>query len=193
MDMFSMMFAYLEAQRFSGFLGRDQGAAVVGLSHAAEKVGIPLEKTFPYPGRYSTKIPQAAYDEGKDHLLSGHTVMNSYDEAFTFLKARLGGIQIGISLVTSVDQCRDGLIEVLSGGSRGGHAMCWLGISPRKDSKGRNYLWGPNTWGPGWANKGWAEWSPAVVDSVCKRQTAIGLSAMEEYKPEQPDLHMLFT
>lgn len=192
MRMFSRMFAYLLAQKFSGYLGRDQGAAVVGMAYAAEKVGICLETTMPYPSRYSIKIPEAAYAEGKPHILKGHTALKSYDMAFTFLKARLGGIQIGIQLVQSVDLNRNGIIEELRGSSRGGHAMCWLGISPRKDKHGRNYLWGPNTWGKGWGNQGWAEWSPSVVDSICSRQTAIGFSNMEEYKPEQPNLHMLF-
>lgn len=192
MKMFSRMFAYLMAQKKSGYFGRDQGAAVVGMAYAAEEVGICLETTMPYPSHYSTAIPRNAYTEGAPHILAGHTVMHSYDTSFTFLKARLGGIQIGIQLVQSVDQNRTGIIEELSGRSRGGHAMCWLGISPRLDRSGRNYLWGPNSWGLGWGNKGWAEWSPAVVDSICKRQTAIGFSNMVEYKPEQPDLGMLF-
>jgi hypothetical protein len=191
--MLSRMFAYLEAQRASGFFGSDQGAAIIGMAKAAEKVGICLESTFPYPSSYTTRIPKAAYEEAKNYKLFGHTVVHSYAEVFTFLKGRLGGVQFGFPLVRSVDQNRSGLIEELSGPSRGGHAMCWLGISERKDSKGRNYLWGPQTWGLGWGNKGWAEWSPSVVDRIAGGNPSVGFTKMAVYRPQQPTLKDLFT
>jgi len=187
---FSRMFAYLEAQRYSGFFGRDQGAAIVGMAKAGEGVGIPLETTFPYPSRYMTSIPQGALAEAAQHKLSKHTVLRSYDDARTFLLAFQGAIQIGVSLVQSIDNNRTGLIETLSGSSRGGHAMCWIELSERKDKLGRNYFWGPNSWGKGWGKDGWAEWAPSVVDSICRNQTAIGFSTLQVYDPRVIDWSM---
>ena len=189
-NQFSRMFAYLEAQKYSGFFGKDQGAAIIGMAKAGEGVGICLETTFPYPSRYSKNIPDGALPEAAQHKLMKHTVLRSYDDARTFLLGFQGAIQIGVSLVQSIDNCRSDSIETLSGSSRGGHAMCWIELADKKDSQGRNYFWGPNSWGKGWGQGGWAMWAPSVVDSICRNQTAIGFSTLTVYDPRVIDWSM---
>jgi hypothetical protein len=192
MQAFSRMFCYREAQQCSNpaWVGHDCGAAIVGVALGAEKFGIPLEIHMPWTGHYYTKVPDGVYEEAAKHKLASHTVLRSYADAYAFLLGQLGAIEIGVSLVQSIDKNNTGVIEELSGSSRGGHAMGWVEISPRKDRQGRNYFWGANSWGPGWGKGGWAEWSPSVIDSICRNQTAIGFSTLQVYDPRVIDWSM---
>lgn len=186
---FSRNFAYITAQKYSSpaWVGHDVGAAVIGMERAREEVGTCLEITQPYPRVYDPHLSQAAYAEAALHKGGGRTIPRSYNDAYTHLKALNGAIQIGTDLVQSIDLNRTGVIETFSGSSRGKHAMCWIELSPRLDSQGRNYFWGPNSWGLGWGKNGWAEWAPVVVDRILRTQTAVGYLMFQVFDPDQID------
>jgi C1A family cysteine protease len=180
----SRMFAYLTAQKLDGLLGGDNGSTITGNMKASELMGICLEETFPYPNpvRYSSKIPQAAFDAALPHKSRAHAYCKNYQDVYDFLSAGLGGVQIGVTWNSSWTP-RNGLIERVSSGGGGGHSVSFVGYSQRKDTSGRNYLWLHNSWGTSWGLQGYAEVAPAVVDQIgtFRYTEMIGMSDLEHF------------
>jgi hypothetical protein len=185
---FSPMFAYLGAQKFDGLLGRDNGSTIDGGAKSAMQNGSCPAEVFPYPSRYSTNIPPAAYAAAKQFLIQKRYAINSYADAFAFLSSGQGGIEIGISWNNSCNPI-NGLIERYSPNGGGGHAIALLGYSRRKDNAGRNYLWLANSWAPSWGNAGWAEVSPNSIETMVQSQWGvfIGLSDLTTPRPRRID------
>lgn len=183
----SRWFAYIQAQKASGFFGSDQGASIDGSRRAAENVGNCLEPTLPYPKQYVTTIPAAAITEAADHQLLSHVVLRSYSEDFNFIASGQGAIIIGVDWTTGMRACT-GIMELstLKGGMLGGHAMAIVGYTKRKAADGRNYLHLVNSHGTTWGNKGWAEVAPAVIDLWHqRREVMIGFSDLESWGVRQ--------
>lgn len=77
---FSRWFAYLTAQQASGqFFGRDGGTSITSTLLAATNTGCCLEKTLPFPGRYVTTIPKAAFAEAAKIKHHGDTRFDCRD------------------------------------------------------------------------------------------------------------------
>lgn len=189
----SRMWCYLMGQKQSGLFGRDVGATISGVVSAMNKLGVPREVTFPYPGVYRTQIPAAAYSEANDHRILSVSPMRSYDDCFTFLAAGIGAIQIGIDWTSSLANNREGVVEHVSGGTYGGHSVSLVGYSARRDSQNRQYLWLHNSHGTGWGNQGWCEVAPRVIDSWIERSSLgefMGLSDMEAYERRWIDVSL---
>ncbi len=180
---FSRMWCYLMGQKRCGLFGRDQGCTIGGVIDALKQDGVPQEATFPYPGRYITKIPQAAIEEAMPHKMRSHQVMRSYDDVYAFLAAGIGAIEIGINWTSSLANNTSGVIESVSGSSLGGHALAFVGYTDRKSRDGRKYIDMVNSHGTGWGNKGFAEVSPEQVDRWCRSSNYefIGVSDLEAY------------
>jgi hypothetical protein len=178
---FSRMWCYLMGQKHCGLFGRDVGASIGGVVEALMQDGVPQESTFPYPGRYVTAIPQAAVTEAAPHKMGSHAVMRSYDDVFAFLASGIGAIEIGIDWTSSLANNTTGVIESVSGGSYGGHALG--GYSDRRDRQGRQYIWLVNSHGTGWGNQGWAEVAPDVIDQWIRTSDFefIGMSDLAAY------------
>lgn len=75
-----------------------------------------------------------------------------------------------------LSSCTGVMERYVSGG--GGHAVCFLGYSARRDSQGRAYLWLANSWSEDWGARGWAEVAPRAVEQMLasSRTTAVGMS-----------------
>jgi C1A family cysteine protease len=178
---FCRMFCYIAGQMESGMLGSDQGATIEGVVDATVKKGVCLESTWPYTGKYTTQIPQAALTEAAPHTLNTHTILNTYTAIFNWIAAGNGGVIIGIDCVQAIFDCT-GVLDKLYGKSEGGHALALLGYSKRVDSSGRKYIWLLNSWGTSWGNKGWAEIAPSVIDQWCQSgEVMIGVSDLQTY------------
>ncbi|MFO1019234.1 MAG: C1 family peptidase [Planctomycetales bacterium] len=160
----SRMFCYLTGQQESGLFGRDAGASISGVVSAMHKIGVPREETFPYPGVYTTRIPQQAFQEAEEHRIRSVSPMQRYADCFAFLALGIGAIQIGIDWTSSLANDRTGVIDRVWGGTLGGHSLSLVGYSARRDDEGRQYLWMHNSHGKSWGNRGWAEVSPRVID-----------------------------
>lgn len=186
---FSRLFGYYATQKLDGLLGRDVGSTIEGGCRLAKEYGLPPEEVMPYPvpARYTGRIPQAAWDAASPFRIRSHAVCNSYDDVFTYLASGQGGVEIGIAWgsMTPVN----GVIENYTPG-RGGHAVCFLGYSRRRDADGRQYLWMANSWDEQWGNRGWAEVAPRAVDAMCRHQytVMIGMSDLTTPKPRLIDL-----
>ncbi len=129
---FSRMHCYLLAQEYSdkimpgyNFLGRDAGALIEGAVAASLEQGPSLEKTFPYPGHYTTKIPAGANDEGKKYLIRSASYPKNYDEAMTYLGTHQGKFLVGAPWPFRLSSGFT-MTEFRSYG-RSGHAWCILG------------------------------------------------------------------
>lgn len=160
----SRMLGYLAGQKCCGLLGSDQGATITGSIRGAREIGCCLEEVFPYPGQYTSHIPQAALDAAKSHLCAQHAVLRSYDDCFRWLATGTGVIEIGITWDSTLANNTSGVIDRLGGQVYGGHALAVVGYSKRVDDRGRKFLWMVNSHGRGWGREGWAEVAPALFD-----------------------------
>lgn len=175
---FSPLFAYYATQEVDGLVGRDSGSTIGGGVECAMKVGFcPLElMPYPDPPRYRWWISEEARQAAAAFRIRQRVWIESYDEAFTFLATGQGGIEIGMGWGNGLSNCA-GIIERYSSGG-GGHAVCFLGYSARRDSEGRAYLWLANSWSVDWGASGWAEVAPRAVEQMLasSRTTAVGMS-----------------
>jgi hypothetical protein len=175
---FSPLFAYYATQKIDGIRG-DQGSTIDGGRRCAMEFGsCPLDvMPYPNPVRYRWEIPKEAYEAAKAFKIRSHTMIRSYQDAFTFLASGQGGIEIGIGWGDLQTDSR-GVIETYRPGP-GGHAVCFLGYSKRSDRNSEKYLWLANSWGPqNWGNAGWAEVSPTAVRQMLQARDTVmvGLS-----------------
>lgn len=184
----SRMFAYVMSQRKDGIRG-DSGSTISGGAKCATQDGICLETTYPYPGRYTTNIPQAAIDEAKEYKIRSVSRVKTYDDVFEFLASGAGGINIGI--MWTVGDVH--VVETYRPGRTGGHALCLGGYTERKDSQGRNYIIMFNSWGRGWGNNGSCEVSPNAIQQMLSAQwtDAVALSDMESVEPREINYRFL--
>lgn len=188
---FSPMFAYLTSQKEDGLLGSDRGSTIMGGWKAAHKYGDCPLNIFPYPNpvRYSTKIPEAAWDAASPFKIQSQSVIETYEDAFNYLGSGQGGIEIGIAWGNGTRTNSEGVMETYTPGG-GGHAVCILGYSPRKDRYNRKYLWLANSWSPsGWGKNGWGEISPTAIEQMLKHKytVMIGYSDLTTPEPRRID------
>jgi len=185
---FSPLFAYYAAQKIDGITG-DNGSTISGSCKNAMKNGAcPLDvMPYPNPVRYTGVVPKEAYESASPFKIRSHSVCKSYDDVKAFIASGQGGVQIGINW-GGTNPNSEGVIESFRPGS-GGHSVCFLGYSSRKDSEGRNYLWMANSWAETWGNHGWAEVSPKAVDQMFQNSytVMIGMSDLSTPTPRKID------
>lgn len=185
---FSRMFAYLTAQKQSGIKG-DSGATITGLVEGFKRVGCCQESLFPYPSRYTNRIPNEAQQGAGQYKIVNHTYLTTYQEVWDWISRGMGPVVIGITWHQELAN-NSGVIETrdLSGGSLGGHCVFLWGWSERLDNAGRRYLWLGNSHGVGWGLRGWAEVAPNVVDAWGNNRNTemIGVSDLTSFdKPRK--------
>ena len=182
----SRMFAYLNGQKHAGLYGSDQGCTIGGVCEGAKADGICQEETFPYPGRYDSDIPKAAYDEAKEHKLRSYTMLTNYDDVFAYLAAGLGAVCCGVPWLESLSEA-GGVIDGLHGRMYGWHAVPLIGYSKRLSDAGNHYVWMANSHGRQWGSGGWAEVAPIVVETWgFNGCVMLGCSDLEEYGDGRP-------
>lgn len=183
---FSPLYCYYATQKVDGLAGRDVGSTISGGVVVAKQGLCPLEvMPYPNPVRYRWELPQQAVDAAKDYVLEHSYEINSYEDAFKFLSSGQGGVDIGMLWNDRyMNPNSEGCVEDYAPGG-GGHAVCFLGYTQRKDRYGRNYLLLPNSWGPQtYGKQGWAEVSPIAIDKIYKSQYTVsrGMSDMKSPK-----------
>lgn len=163
-EQFSRWYAYLQAQKQSGFFGSDQGATISGAAKGMKDKGCCFERTLPFPGRYVKTIPREADVEADKFKIRSHANMTGHADVFGFMAGNFGGVEIGISWTSRLANS-NGVIELADvKGNGGGHALLLFGWSKRVDSQGRHYVWLHNSHGKSWGNGGRAEVAPDVID-----------------------------
>ena len=183
---FSAMWCYLRSQHYDGLLGRDAGSTLDAGRRVATQEGFAPEEVFPYPGRYVTRIPEGAAEAAAQFKIKYHADCQSYQDVFDFLASGQGAVATGTAWGWEPNNA--GLIESFRP-SGGGHAVPFLGYSKRTDSKGRKYLWLPNSWGKSWGKDGWAEVAPKAVDDAFRHShtVMIGYSDLTVPTPRKVD------
>ena len=173
----SIMYAYLTNQKCCDCFGADSGATIAGSVQAAAKFGICHESLFPYTGRYTTDIPDAASTEGAKHLIRSHSQIADFDSAIQYL-GTAGVIQIGIPVGQAFQSCSGPLrtsdVQQDARQPAGGHALAVIGyvlpatvgVSP---GDGRPWLIGQNSWGEKWGAAGFFFIEPAAWDFWCSQ------------------------
>jgi C1A family cysteine protease len=177
-EQFSRWFAYLQAQKQGGMLGRDNGATMSGAAQAMKLVGCCKESTLPFPGRYVTTIPRGALDEASQFKIRSHASLSNYKQVFDFMAGGFGATIIGVAWTSRLANST-GVVELADvKGQGGGHALCLWGWSKRKDEQGRHYLWMHNSHGKTYGNNGRVEVAPSAVDfwGASRNNEMIGLS-----------------
>lgn len=169
---FSAMWCYLQAQRFGGLLGADQGSTIEGGVKAALEVGHCPEDVFPYPQpvRYSTRIPQGAAEAAEIYKAGSSTWIESAEEAYTFLAGQCGTIDVGAPWPLPFGN--DFILRDLRGGCGGGGGHAWpiLGYLKELGPDGKPLFTAPNSWGRDWGREGWMFLTWTAVDQMLRRQ-----------------------
>lgn len=162
----------------------DSGSSIFNAIWVLCNVGCPLEEFMPYTGRDYWQLPrgtdEAALKASAElHRVRQHVTLRSYEDVLQWCNRGRGGVVFGAYVDSAFMNNRSGIVEAqVSRG--GGHALAWLFPSPRKDRRGRHFIWGPNSWGTSWGRKGWAEYAPDYIEYVCRTSPfgSIGLTDM---------------
>lgn len=184
----SRLFAYLEAQRFDGLLGRDAGSTISGGLRVAKEIGYLEEKHLkyftPYPANARTLITNEMRKLAEPFKIRSHTWLDSYDAIFQYIASGAGACFVG-TLWNNSFYAQNGVLESVNLRSGGGHAYCFAGYSKRKDSKGRNYIWRKNSH----SNDNWTEIAPSVIDALCRHSytSIVGISDLSTPGPRKMD------
>lgn len=184
----SRLYCYLEAQRYDGLLGADNGSTISsGLKVA--RAGYLLEKFLPYRTPYPRNARSLVTDEMRQSAttlkVKSHAWLDSYEKIFNYLASGQGGVYPGTNWNNSFYASNGVLERVSFSFGDGGHAYAFLGYSQRKDRSGRNYIWRKNSH----SNDNWTEVSPYVIDQLCGHQNSsiVGMSDLETPKPRVVD------
>lgn len=108
----------------------DTGATIAASAEARTTYGACQLETMPWTGKYDPSIPQAAFDEGKKHLMHSHSVLSSPDEIVQYI-GTTGLVQIGIPVGQAFQNCK-GIYSARNAQSdcrspEGGHALAVVG------------------------------------------------------------------
>lgn len=191
-EQLSRAFFYYATQKIDGLLGRDQGSTIAGGVELAEKYGTPPESKWQYSGTYSPNPPggwDAQYGFAAPYKTKTHTQIRSYDDAFTFLGAKAGGLEIGFNWNGYCTPDSSGYIKTYRPGRGGsGHAVAIVGYSKELDADGRNYLWLANSWGIQWGLGGYAKVSNAAFSgmledqwTVCNGRSGMAIEQLKQF------------
>jgi hypothetical protein len=161
----SRMFAYIGTQKLDGIRG-DRGSSIGGGVELATKTGIPLERYWPYPGRYVSTIPAEATAHAGEflalevfHLKTGQAVRD-------FLAEGECGVTLGMQWRRSLSSGAP-VVEDYGGGGGGGHALLMAGVSKLTDTKtGERYTPQYNSHGTRHGTWGRQDLSPRCVDQI---------------------------
>ena len=184
----SRLFAYLEAQRFDGLLGRDAGSTISGGLKVGKDIGYleekHLEYVTPYPSNARTLVTDAMRKLAEPFKIRSHTWLESYDGMFQYIASLTGACFAG-SIWNNSFYASNGVLDSISLRNGGGHAYCFAGYSRRKDSRGRNYIWRKNSH----SNDNWTEIAPSVIDALCRHQytSIVGISDLSTPGPRKMD------
>lgn len=163
----SRWFAYIQSQKYSsGNLGEGEGAFISGAVKAAQKVGVCLESTVPYPRDYHRKFTPAAIDEAAKYRMFSERRITNYDNLRLWHDAGVGAAIIGRAW------------------GRGAHALAAIEMhQTKKDRLGRPYVVEFNSH----KNNEIIVHTPSAYDSILgqRNTVCVGLSDMTEIKPRE--------
>lgn len=183
---YSAWYAYLAAQQASNMFGVDEGATLAG---AMRSGGVCRDELLPFPGYYTTNMPQAAVNEAKDHPIVQFSELRGYDAVWRYTSTHQGPVLIGTEWMEGHAWIgKDGLETrqtAFRGNSLGYHCRCVIGWSKRRDSQGRRYLWCHNSHSSEWGNEGESEIEPQLFDDWANDRFAafFGASEVRPYAP----------
>lgn len=182
---FSPLFAYYATQKVDGLQGADRGSTISGGMEVATKIGFcPLEiMPYPKPVKYHWELPQPALDAAKDFLVKKHYQINTYDDWFKFLASGQGGIDFGLLWSKDMTPDSDGIIWDYTPGG-GGHAVCSLGYTKRRDNQGRNFIILVNSWDVTWGKGGYAEVAPDAVTKILRAGWTVARGVSDMVSPK---------
>ena len=181
MRQLSRAYAYYGTQSIDGLLGqRGPGSTISGVVKLATKYGICPEEAWPYREVYDPNPPggwDAVQKAAAPFKIRSHTQIRSYDDAKTFLGAKLGAITIGI-IWNGYCAAADGYIYDYREVGEEGHAVCVCGYLDEVDADGRKTLVIANSHGRRYGRNGFAFVKPRAFDRMIAGQftVAFGLS-----------------
>lgn len=148
---FSPDFAYYEAQRKDGLLGRDQGSTITGGAWVAKNLGSLEERYMPYTPRYNPQDqPIDARAKAAPFQVANFAILRSYRDIVEWYARGLGACWWGIRW--GLSESSAGWVTRFTPG-RGGHAI-GIGMWGYKGEKPPSFssdglpdwLWQTNSW-----------------------------------------------
>lgn len=197
---FSANHAYRGAQVIDNIRG-DRGSTIEGQMRHWSSVGLCLNDTWPYSGRYESRIPAEADAEGANYKLSGYSLSKSPQEDLENIQLGLCA-DYGMSWSRMIDvqaKQNNGVIEEFNGSGGGGHSVAGVGcvlpstvqeLTGHKPKYDDWYIMILNSWGDDdtgvvsssndlilqWGFKGLSFWSLKAIEAVhAHRWTVVAL------------------
>jgi hypothetical protein len=146
------MYEYRMSRILGGDFPGDNGATVADAVQATIQYGVAPETDWPYDPNGIDDTPPAnvAGDAVKDETNNSYLVDSAqgYNQTLVNIQTALAVTGLPVVYGTPVyaqieDVGSDGIIDMPSGASIGGHCMMFFGYQP-------GYLWTLNSWGEGW-------------------------------------------
>ena len=163
LEKFSVMGAYLKSQQIAGLKG-DRGSTISAAQKLMNTEGIALDADFPYPSRYSSRLPQGYVDFPKVQLLSSKLI-EDVDLAFEILNNG-GALHFGVmwGRECELDKCTR-----YSGRGGGGHAVYCYGLKEDNPQYARMF----NSWSERFGNNGTVLWKDTFIRDVLKHRWSV--------------------
>jgi C1A family cysteine protease len=155
----SALYAYYQARVVEGSVAEDAGAEIRDVIKQAAKVGVALEKCWPYNSRKFSKTPtKTATNSAQAHQVARYYRCDDPsggDRAKTvemILSALVSDLPVvfGFACYANLDDGRDGHIPMPRGALEGGHCVWIVGADPAT----REFKF-QNSWAADWGDKGY--------------------------------------
>lgn len=192
---FSRQYLYVRTRQRDGIRG-DNGSTIGNAVKQFMQEGLCEESLWPYTGEDVWNPPSSTTWDQCNANAAGfkggqYVPLSSYGDVLQWCARGRGGVVFGLNVNRAFSSCT-GVLETYARNSGGGHALCWLWPSPRQNSRGEHYMWGPNSWGTSWGNRGWAEYSPDYIQAVCdaSRFGTLGLTDMATIVDRKLRIHL---
>jgi Papain family cysteine protease len=170
----SRWWAYIQAQKLFGNVGRDAGASIAAMVKAMSETGCCLEETCPYPQNgYTTKLPNAAA-EAALHRIGSHTMCEAWEQATSYIRG-IGFLDWGIIWTGALANLRSKYIRlstVTEDGSRSGHSISGVGVVKEG---GEEFIITANSHSENWAENGYGLMDRKAFEYLIKRRYTVAI------------------
>ena len=184
-------FSYIEAQRFTPRLyGHDRGSTISSNVRAAKEIGFCRldwdndgAEDYKMPRKYTTDIPEAAYEHAAENKIQSHAFLESFDAILNYLRGGQGAVFVG-GPWGNWKPDRRGVCDRFKGGG-GGHAWSILGWDLTHREIPEDVLMCVNSHGRrSWKN-GWAMMTRRFFNEFLdhKHSVAAGISDLSIPQP----------
>lgn len=167
----SRMYAYLKGQQVFGNFGRDAGCGIAAIIKAMQN-GCCEESVFPYPEKYSTKIPAAAEQTASARKVLSHAMAEDFDQVIDAMDG-CGVLDFGTIWTGAMHNFKGVVLDlehVKEDGSRSGHSYAGVGFVMHNREL---HVVVANSHSERWGTKGYGLMTKRAFDYLVRRPYSV--------------------